>query len=40
MVRVRDAAIRHLAGLGVKDRAAVYTLSGQVAQESPTTATC
>jgi VWFA-related protein len=33
LAHVRDAAIRHLAGLGVKDRAAVYSLSGQVTQE-------
>jgi len=33
LARVRDAAIRHLATLGPKDRAAVYTISGQVTQE-------
>lgn len=33
LARVREAAIRHLQNLAVKDRAAVYTLSGQVTQE-------
>ncbi len=31
--RVRDAAIRHLDNLGPKERAAVYTVSGQIEQE-------
>jgi VWFA-related protein len=33
LARVRDAAIRHLNSLGPKERAAVYTISGQVVQE-------
>jgi len=33
LARVRDAASRHLDNLGPKDRAAIYTTSGQVVQE-------
>ncbi len=33
LARVRDAAIRHVDSLGPKDRAAVYTTSGQVTEE-------
>ena len=33
LARVRDAAIRHLDSLGPKERAAVYTVSGQVEHE-------
>jgi len=33
MVRIRDAARRHMDSLGPRDRAGVYTTSGQVVQE-------
>jgi VWFA-related protein len=33
LARTRDAAIRHLDTLGPKQRAAVYTISGQITQE-------
>ncbi len=33
LMRIRDAARRHMDGLGPKDRAGVYTTSGQVTQE-------
>jgi VWFA-related protein len=33
LARVRDAAIRHLEGMGPKERAAVYTISGIITQE-------